>query len=210
MSCSEIIALIDVIITSLLTGVIIWQAFKLNKSQQQLEERLNRNQSELQEKLNQSQIEMQQRQLKLDVYEYRRSVYLAITRIFSAFSVIESFFKKANIKTVKPMELVKLVDKEFNEVNRLSISESLKESKHLFNNEIFEKINSVDIDFELIMNCIYIIKHYKRQDSINKDDDKFLQSLSNMSVDSIHAIIREKDELIMLLDDELDVSNLEK
>ena len=82
MSCSEIIALIDVIITSLLTGVIIWQAFKLNKSQQQLEERLNRNQSELQEKLNQSQIEMQQRQLKLDVYEYRRSVYLKITRVF--------------------------------------------------------------------------------------------------------------------------------
>ena len=210
MSCSEIIALIDVIITSLLTGVIIWQAFKLNKSQQQLEERLNRNQSELQEKLNQSQIEMQQRQLKLDVYEYRRSVYLKITRVFSAFSVIESFLKDAKIKTVEPTELIKLVDKEFNEVDRLDISESLKESKHLFNNVIFEKIKSVDTDFELIMNCIYIIKYYNRQDSINKDDDKFLQSLSNMSVDSIHAIIREKDELIMLLDDELDVSNLEK
>lgn len=193
--------------TLVLTIIIIRQTSKLHKNQQELEERLDKSQSELQEKLNQSQIEMQQRQIKLDVYEYRREVYLGLTKIFNLCSSIKSLMDELKIDTFEPDEFLLILEKEMSEhiADNSDIVYSLKESKHLFNVEIFERIKIVDENFKAILSCITILNFYK-----GNEDDKISETITKSGIRYVKTICNEKEELIELLDKELDVSNLEK
>ena len=193
--------------TLVLTIIIIRQTSKLHKNQQELEERLDKNQSELQEKLNQSQIEMQQRQLKLDVYEYRREVYLGLTKIFNLCSSIEGLMNELQIDTFAPSDFVVILEKEMSEHvgDSSEIVFSLNESKHLFNDEILNRIEIVNKNFKAILSCITILNFYK-----SAEDEKIPKTVTKSGIIYINTICNEKEKLIELLDKELDVSCLEK
>ena len=191
-----IVSIGSFIVTTVLTIYIIRQTTRLNKRQQNLERMIN-----------QSQIEMQQRQLKLDVYEYRREVYLGLTKIFNLCSSIKRLMDELKIDAFEPDEFVLILENEMSENvgDGSDIVYSLKESKHLFNAEIFNRIKIVDENFKAILSCITILNFQK-----GNGDYKFSENITKSGICYIKTICNEKEELIELLDKELDVSNLEK
>lgn len=210
LTCSEVIALIDVIITSILTGVIIWQSYRLHKNQNALEEKLNQSQLDMQKMLNKTQTEMQQRQLKLDVYEYRREIYLCLSKIFSFVDAFNSLLNAVDGSALNPSQYTFLLENIENEYidSGSNLSERLLEAQHLFSDQIYKKINDVANKYNMIIKSIPIIKfHEKAEQYIDED---FANEIMNLSIKFIGEICEEKDSIIELLDKELDVSNLEK
>ena len=198
---------VSALFTLVLTTIIIIQTSKLHKNQQNLERHIEKNQGELQKKLNQSQIEMQQRQIKLDVYKYRREVYLSLIKVFRFCDSIENAIN--TVKSIKQspsnfLQMLIINKKQYVEGNS-DFLDILLESKHLFDDIIYEKIKATTEYFNLILSCTAILEYNTK----DEDFDFAMQTMKSC-IECIEKICEEKNILLQLLEHELNVSNLEK
>lgn len=192
MGCAEIISLIDVIITTVLTGVIIWQTYRLHKKQQELEERINN-----------SQLEMQQKQLRLEIYNYRRTVYSHLIRVFdfcSRFQRLYDMFDEKDDMVQKFLLSFKVSCSDYSKWE-FDFEEAINNAKHIFDNNLYLKIEEVFRSFEIVIN----IKEIAESDI--KSGANFVKYIVSESIKIIESINIQKDTILDMLDEELNVSH---
>lgn len=192
MGCAEIISLIDVIITTVLTGVIIWQTYSLHKKQQELEERINN-----------SQLEMQQKQLRLEIYNYRRTVYSHLIRVFdfcSRFQRLYDMFDEKDDMVQKFLLSFKVSCSDYSKWE-FDFEEAINNAKHIFDNNLYLKIEEVFRSFEIVIN----IKEIAESDI--KSGVNFVKYIVSESIKIIESINIQKDTILDMLDEELNVSH---
>ena len=148
MGCAEIISLIDVIITTVLTGVIIWQTYSLHKKQQELEERINN-----------SQLEMQKRQLKVEVFDKRRKIRTVLYGISDFCDNYMKLLEPSKHEEISvsyySMTFKILENKQIQ--NEINLDELVSDSKNLFDNELYELIASIISNYKTAINMSTLV-----------------------------------------------------
>lgn len=116
MTCAEWIALVDVIITAILTAIIIIQTGRLNKKQQKNEEQAEiqqrlyeeqtaKQQQAFEERLNQQQIELQKRQIQVNTFPYKREVYSHVFSVLELCHMLKDLTKSVDLKSKTAVQL---------------------------------------------------------------------------------------------------------
>lgn len=199
-----VLSIISVIVSSVLTALIIIQTKKLTKKQQELDKALN-----------ESQRELQQRQLKLDLYNYRREVYRNILKVYTFCINTQFFFEYENYKklTPKTIEEYHRINEQMSYDNPAELSQILIEAKYLFPEDISDIILQIQKDFDTLlgdMNApqkLYnIMKEEQRQTKLAPLIEEKMTDAQNR----VKSILDTKDFIIEKISSELDISKLEK
>lgn len=202
-----VFSLFSIGITSLLTVLIIIQTKKLTKKQQELDKVLN-----------ESQRELQQRQLKLDLYNYRRDVYVNLAKIYEFTKIAKVFLfdgeKDIYSNVPAKAESILRVTGYIVRIDNSDVSSVLAESNCLFSEKISKQINFINHDFAMIWITLNQLSNRKdenkEQEEQNSTEDLIIRSMVNDLQFKIEQILNHKDTVMDDIKAELDVANLEK
>lgn len=202
-----VFSLFSIGITSLLTVLIIIQTKKLTKKQQELDKVLN-----------ESQRELQQRQLKLDLYNYRRDVYVNLAKIYEFTKIANVFlfedekdiYSDVPAKAKSILEITGYIVR----IDNSDVSSVLAESNCLFSEKISSEINFINHDFAMIWITLNQLSNKneenKKQQKQNSTEGIVIKAMVNDLQFKIDQILKHKDTVMDNIKSELDVSNLEK
>lgn len=202
-----ILSAVNFFVSAVLTIFIILQTNRLNKKQQKLDKALN-----------ESQRELQQRQLKLDLYNYRRDVYVNLANIYEftkianifMFGVKKDIYSDASIEAKFILEIAGYIVK----INNSDISSVLAESNFLFSDKVSNQINFIYHEFLKIWITLNQLSNKneknKEQQELNNDIDIVTKETVDDLKYRIDKILKHKDVVMNDIKSELDVSNLEK
>lgn len=199
-----VFSLLSIGITSLLTVLIIIQTKKLTKKQQELDKALN-----------ESQREIQQRQLKLDLYNYRREIYRNIIKIYRFCELSNLFFTYCDYKKRKPDEIKKYYDRteQLCYQNPTELSLILLESKYLLPEELSNIIFKIKVDFDELRGDM-AAPQALCEIMTDEEKEKLLPlQIKEKMIDAqmrIKSILNTKEFIIDRMSSELDISKLEK
>lgn len=198
-----VLSIISVIVSSVLTALIIRQTKKLNDKQQELDKMLNESQKEL-----------QQRQLKLDLYNYRRGIYINLAKIydfteFAKVMIVDDKSIKYEIAKNLANTTIK-ISKKFVEINSSEISSVLVEANCLFNTDISEKILCTNYNYKMLWIDLNELITLDKKMHSDKKYNMLLEEFVDDAKFRINEILATKDIIMDSIKTELDVSNLEK
>lgn len=209
-----VFSLLSIGITTLLTVLII-QTNRLNKKQQKLDKTLNESQRELQLALNQSQRELQQRQLKLDLYNYRREVYRNILKVYTFCSNTQFFFEYEDYKKLTPKTIEKYhrINEQISYDNPSELSQILIEAKYLFPEDVSNIVLQIQKDFDTLLGDMNAPK--KLYNIITQEERKtklspLIEEKMTDAQNRVKSILDTKEFIIERISSELDISKLEK
>ncbi len=170
--------------TLVLTIIIIYQTYSLHKKQQKLEKK----------------------QLKVNVYKYRHEVYRNLITVFDYCYNLKMHDEWESFRDLSVKDLKQINELVISRTNGFSssVEDVINGAKHLFNKDIAEEINYVNNRFGIIVTTFNIL-----QDDSSDIPEGFNDNCIRLIVHSIYEVDSKKDELINLLDEELDISNLE-
>lgn len=202
-----VFSLLSIGITSLLTVLIIIQTKKLTKKQQELDKVLN-----------ESQRELQQRQLKLDLYNYRRDVYVNLAKIYKFTKIAKVFLfdgeKDIYSNVPSKAESILRITGYIVRIDNSDVSSALAESNCLFSKVVSDKINYTNHNFAMIWITLNQLSNKKEdnkeQQKQNKTEDIEIKEMVDDLKFQIGRIEKDKIFVMDSIKAELDVANLEK
>lgn len=198
-----ILSAVNFFVSAVLTIFIILQTKKLNDKQQELDKALNESQNEL-----------QQRQLKLDLYNYRREVYVNLAKIYEFTKIAKVFlfddekdiYSNVPTKAKMILEITGYIVR----IDNSDISSVLAESNCLFSKEISKHIDSINHDFEIMWIYLNQLANPKERQEQNDTIDTITKEMVDNLQFKIDQILKHKDFVMDSIKEELDVANLEK
>lgn len=199
-----ILSAVNFFVSAVLTIFIILQTKKLNDKQQELDKALN-----------ESQREIQQRQLKLDLYNYRREIYRNILKVYTFCGNTQFFFEYEDYKklTPKTIEEYHRINEQMSYDNPSELSQILIEAKYLYPEDISDIVLQIQKDFDTLlgdMNApkkLYnIMTEEERKTKLSPLIEKKMTDAQNR----VKSILDTKEFIIERISSELDISKLEK
>lgn len=156
-----ILSAVNFFVSAVLTIFIILQTKKLNDKQQELDKALNESQNEL-----------QQRQLKLDLYNYRRDVYVNLAKIYEFTKIAKVFLfdgeKDIYSNVPSKAESILRITGYIVRIDNSDVSSALAESNCLFSKEVSDKINYTNHNFAMIWITLNQLSNKKKIIKNNK------------------------------------------
>lgn len=193
---------IGVVLTSILTFIIITQTQKLSKQQ-----------GELDRKLNEQQIEIQKRQIKLDVFPYKRDIYINLYKIIQ-FAKKTVSLTKDFLKIDAPVDIILMTSNGlYNDLKSIFSNSyetvlSLHEAKYILRAELSVKVLEISKEFEEVYNDLSRTNsQYSRE--LPKDVKEYLASMFWFTLQTIESI-KSKEDIIENLRNELNIAELYK
>lgn len=191
-----IFSAIGVISTFVLTIIIIAQTSKLNKKQQKLEKSIN-----------DSQLALQKRQLKLDMYAYRREMYINLISFFDFCDIIKQFVDKDFFHTLEMNENLMVIktmcqtyDVNFNKLNLicLEISNVFKDNDKTLQN-FKEKLKE-------LAPYLKLLHTFDNQDYFNSDTMCQLRNATyNKILDAVAFFSLNKDGVLNTIEPQINL-----
>ena len=152
MNCSDWIAIVDVVITAILTAIIIFQTHKLNKKQLDFERRVSQRDEDL-----------QKRQIQIDTFPYKREIYESVFSIFECCNYLKILSEKVdlNSRTGKELtEIFSLICKQYVPDTK-AVLWSLREAEYILPESLSNPILEIRKCFDRICsnyNCLGTIE----------------------------------------------------
>jgi hypothetical protein len=197
---SGVVSIIEVIISSLLTFIIIKQTYKLNKMQNAMEEKLNYQQSLL-----------QKRQIKIDTFPYKRELYLNLFKVleFSNF-LTETLFKLdiSNKSAADIYQIYKVAEENYLG-DSIEIVGSLRESEYILPLNISSTVVVINKTFDNICARFMVLGTLSK--ALTNEE---LQKTKTLNIDSIKEgclLINSRVPFLQsIMAKELDISTLDR
>lgn len=134
-----IIAFLSFLVTSILTILIIQQTSRLAKKQSE-QERL----------INQQQEDLQKRQIKIETFEYKNSIYHAVYKVFQLTNMITVFFSKINLEEKSMEQLSQMFDTMRSHL-QIDVAETLwlfRQAEYILPSNIYESVKDIAGNFD--------------------------------------------------------------
>ena len=137
------------IITAVLTFIIIYQTRKNNNAVQKLEKQIS-----------DRDVDLQRKQLKLELFPYKREIYRNLISVFSFCEMYENLDRKISLKDKSAKQLYDIVDaiREQMGIDKYNIRKDLLESKYIFPERIANEIINTANRFEEFSSSFSILR----------------------------------------------------
>ncbi len=195
-----IINILGIVFTIILTGIIIFQTSKNSRKQ-----------LELTKNINQQQNSIQKRQIKLDIYPYKREIYVHITKVYEFTHTLNQLFERIDLKNKSGKDIFGIyqgLQKQF----ILDVFEtlwSLRESKYILPSSISNTIDDIRTNFDEIQSLLYSFNFYDNILTQEEFNEIKISNLEKIEA-SCKIILSNRNMIESQLIDELNISNLEK
>ena len=146
-----VISLLSFIVTSVLTVVIIRQTSRLAKQQSEQERLINKQQADL-----------QKRQMQIDTFEYKNSIYHALYMVFQMTGEIEAIFSKISLQE-KTMEQLHQLFEIIREQLKIDVSETIwlfKQAEYILPPNIYPSVRDIANNFNELTGDIGKLKFF--------------------------------------------------
>ena len=146
---SILISGFEMIITAVLTFIIIYQTKKNNDAVQKLEKQISNRD-----------VDLQRKQLKLELFPYKREIYRHLLSVFSFCEMYEDLDRKISLKDKSAKQLYDIVDtiREQMGIDKNNIRKDLLESKYIFPERIANEIINTANRFEEFSSSFSILR----------------------------------------------------
>lgn len=144
-----LISTLEMIITAVLTFIIIYQTRKNNNAVQKLEKQIS-----------DRDVDLQRKQLKLELFPYKREIYRNLISVFSFCEMYENLDRKISLKDKSAKQLYDIVDaiREQMGIDKYNIRKDLLESKYIFPERIANEIINTANRFEEFSSSFSILR----------------------------------------------------
>lgn len=168
-----IIDILSLIINSILTIVIIYNTQKNASNQQKYEE-----------KMNMQQLRIQEKQQKIDIFPYRRNVYLNLFKIFQQSLLLNNLIDDKMLKDKSVGECIEIYKTiiNINPVDSNEIFLSFKEAKYIFPDYIYSAINRVNNEYDNLLAFIQIHETLNKnlaEEQMDELKNDFINNIKN-------------------------------
>ena len=146
MGVSDCIAIVDVLFTTILTGIIIFQTSALSKRQHMFEEATAKKESEL-----------QQRQLQVETYPFKREIYANTFAIFECCRLLKNLSQKIDL-TNKTGEQLSVIVSSICKVYIPDLKATLwnlRESEYVLPDNISKSLLDIRTRFDLLYSNLH-------------------------------------------------------
>lgn len=194
------ISFLAFIVTSIMTVIIITQTSKLSKKQNEQERLISKRQEDL-----------QKRQIKIDTFEYKNSIYRILYKVFQMTGEIEDIFSKISLQEKQMEQLYQLFDILRSQL-KIDVSETLwlfKQAEYILPANIYSSIYDIAGNFNELTGDIRKFDLFSKiltPDEITKEKQKLL--------DDIYARAKQINSHVLFINSvmphELDISSIEK
>ena len=202
-------------ITSVLTYIIIHQSGRINKEQVNLEKKLSEQQIALQEKINEQQKTIQKRQIKVELFPYKRELYLNLYKVLE--------FSNALAENILTLDLNEKKSEAIFAIYEIARSQylgdiqiiirSLLEADYILPHNISPTVNSIRVSFDDIVARFLTIKTLSQYFDKEISQEKMKEILEHnlAGVKKSAELINSRTPFILsTMPEELDISILDR
>ena len=157
----------EMIITAVLTFIIIYRTKKNNDAVQKLEKQIS-----------DRDVDLQRKQLKLELFPYKREIYRHLISVFSFCEMYENLDRKISLKDKSAKQLYDIVDtiREQIGIDKNNIRKDLLESKYIFPERISAEIINLANRFEELFSSFSLLRTLDEQLS-EKEKEEILPEM---------------------------------
>ncbi len=215
MSCSNLIAIIDVLITAILTAIIIFQTHNLNKKQIESDEKNNQREIESNEKICQIESELQKRQIQIDTFPYKREIYKNTFAVFEFCNYLKklSSIIDLNKKTGKEISIMLSHIREKYVPDTNAVLWNLREAEYILPDNISKTILDIRSRFDDMCSNIISIETIEAVLTDIEKQELFPETkikLLKVALSQCDEILSNVRFIESILPKELDISRLNK
>lgn len=188
------------VFTLILTGIIIYQTSKNSRKQ-----------LELTKNINQQQKSIQKRQLKVDIYPYKREIYVHLTKVYEFTHTLNNLFERIDLKIKSGKDIFGIyqnLQKQF-VPDVFETLWRLRESKYIMPSSLCNNIDLIRTNFDEILTLLYSFNLYADILTPEEFDEIKISSLEKIEA-SCKIILSNRNLIESMIIEELNISNLEK
>lgn len=194
------ISFLSFVVTTILTVVIIRQTSRLAKKQSEQELLINKQQEEL-----------QKRQIRIDTFDYKNSIYHALYKVFQMTGEIEVIFSKISLKEKTAEQLYQMFSILRDQL-KIDVSETMwlfKQAEYILPPNIYDSVRAISKNFDELTGDVGKFELYPKiltEDELETEKQKLLEDISDRAKqinDHVYFITS-------VMPQELDISSLEK
>lgn len=191
---------IGAIITAVLTYIIIHQTGRLNKEQAILEERMN-----------EQQMALQKRQIKVDIFPYKRELFLNLFRVTDFTNFLTNSFNTLNLSEKTCEQLHKLYEMSMEQYlgDQQKIFHSLREAEYILPKNVTPTVTKILVSFDDICSRFIAFKTFAA--ILTKDEIEKIKIQNLLEIKKLCEEINSKVGYIQsIMPHELYISDLDR
>lgn len=199
-SGSNLVNILELIVSSILTICIIYQTWKLNKKQQELEKGINK-----------QQLEMQNRQQKIDAYPYKREVYFYVCSVIELCHRFNEMQKEIDLNKLSCEEIVKTLEI-FQKQYVPDTSKALwvmQEARHLFSEKSSRIILQIKKNYDDMCASLFLpqsIEKYLGPIELDEKVDEQKRYSLDRAINACNEILQHSKYVYEILPKEFNIS----
>lgn len=165
------ISMLSFVVTSVLTIVIIMQTSKLAKKQSKQDLLINKQQEDL-----------QKRQMRIDTFDYKNTIYHALYKVFQMTAEIEDIFSHVNLGQ-KDMAQLYMMFEIIREQLKIDVSETMwlfKQAEYILPENIYLSVSAISRDFNELTGDIGKLKLFPailNEDELSEEKENLLDDI---------------------------------
>lgn len=191
---------LGMVFTISLTGIIISQTSKNSRKQLELTKNINQQQSSI-----------QKRQIKVDIYPYKREIYVHLTKVYEFTNTLNDLLERIDLKIKSGKDIFGIyqnLQKQF-VPDVFETLWRLRESKYILPSSICNTIDVIRTNFDEIQTLLYSFNLYSEILTTEEFEKIKISNLEKIEA-SCKSILRKRNQIESQLIEELNISNLEK